>query len=109
MHAGHKTGFYIDQRDNRRLVQDLATRLARDAGRAPCALNCFCYTGAFSLAAHRGGGGETWSIDSSADALAVESKLDSGCGRTLEWRCNAVWSSAANRLGWVRAGAEDKP
>src|SRR5262249_31393407 len=46
---GHKTGFYIDQRDNRRLAQDIAARLARDGIAAPRALNCFCYTGAFSL------------------------------------------------------------
>lgn len=68
---GHKTGFYIDQRDNRRLAGELAARLARDLGRPPRTLNCFCYTGGFSLAAHRGGLGETWSIDSSADALAL--------------------------------------
>jgi len=68
---GHKTGFYIDQRDNRRLAQDLAARLARERGVAPRVLNCFCYTGAFSLAARRGGGGETWSIDASGDALSV--------------------------------------
>jgi 23S rRNA (cytosine1962-C5)-methyltransferase len=60
---GHKTGFYIDQRDNRRLVASLA------AGKR--VLNCFCYTGGFSLAALRAGATETWSIDSSADALAV--------------------------------------
>jgi 23S rRNA (cytosine1962-C5)-methyltransferase len=68
---GHKTGFYIDQRDNRRLARDIAACLVDTAGRAPRTLNCFCYTGGFSLAAHRGGAGETWSIDSSADALAV--------------------------------------
>jgi 23S rRNA (cytosine1962-C5)-methyltransferase len=60
---GHKTGFYIDQRDNRRLLAGLA------AGRR--VLNCFCYTGGFSLAALRGGAAEAWSIDSSADALEV--------------------------------------
>jgi 23S rRNA (cytosine1962-C5)-methyltransferase len=68
---GHKTGFYLDQRDNRRLAQDVAVRLARESARAPRVLNCFCYTGGFSMSAHRGGGGETWSIDSSADALAL--------------------------------------
>ena len=68
---GHKTGFYIDQRENRRLAGELAARLARHAGVLPRVLNCFCYTGGFSLAAHRGGRGETWSIDSSADALAI--------------------------------------
>lgn len=68
---GHKTGFYIDQRDNRRLAGELAARLRHDLGRPPRTLNCFSYTGGFSLAAHRGGQGETWSIDSSADALAL--------------------------------------
>jgi 23S rRNA (cytosine1962-C5)-methyltransferase len=68
---GHKTGFYIDQRDNRRRARELAARLARQLGRAPRVLNCFCYTGAFSLAAALGGAGECISIDSSAEALAL--------------------------------------
>jgi 23S rRNA (cytosine1962-C5)-methyltransferase len=68
---GHKTGFYIDQRDNRQLAGELAARVARGTGDAPRILNCFCYTGGFSLAAHRGGRGDTLSIDSSADALAI--------------------------------------
>jgi 23S rRNA (cytosine1962-C5)-methyltransferase len=59
---GHKTGFYIDQRDNRHLLARLAP------GRT--VLNCFCYTGGFTLAALKGGASEAWSIDSSADALA---------------------------------------
>jgi 23S rRNA (cytosine1962-C5)-methyltransferase len=102
---GHKTGFYIDQRDNRRLAQDLATRLARDAGRAPRALNCFCYTGAFSLAAHRGGGGETWSIDSSADALAVARAQWEGNGFSAD---RARWEEADvfEALRALRTGGE---
>ncbi|HUL63803.1 MAG TPA: class I SAM-dependent methyltransferase [Burkholderiaceae bacterium] len=83
---GHKTGFYIDQRDNRRLAQDLAARLARGGLGAPRVLNCFCYTGAFSLAAHRGGGGETWSIDSSADALVLARK---------QWEANGFSEATA--------------
>lgn len=59
--AGHKTGFYIDQRDNRALVAALS------GGRS--VLNCFCYTGGFSLAARRAGAAQTVSIDSSAEAL----------------------------------------
>ena len=58
---GHKTGFYIDQRDNRQMLAALA------AGRT--VLNCFCYTGGFTLAALKAGAREAWSIDSSADAL----------------------------------------
>jgi 23S rRNA (cytosine1962-C5)-methyltransferase len=83
---GHKTGFYIDQRDNRRLAHDLSARLAADSGRAPRVLNCFCYTGGFSLAAHRGGGGEVWSIDSSADALFLAQK---------QWALNGFSTNAA--------------
>jgi 23S rRNA (cytosine1962-C5)-methyltransferase len=60
---GHKTGFYVDQRDNRGLVQHWAA--GRDV------LNCFCYTGGFSLAALRGGATRVVSIDSSGEALAL--------------------------------------
>lgn len=61
--TGHKTGFYIDQRDNRRLVMEHASN--RDV------LNCFCYTGGFSLAALKGGANSVISIDSSGEALAM--------------------------------------
>ncbi|KVD51791.1 23S rRNA methyltransferase [Burkholderia ubonensis] len=60
---GHKTGFYVDQRDNRALVTQYAN--GRDV------LNCFCYTGGFSLAALKGGAARVVSIDSSGDALAL--------------------------------------
>lgn len=60
---GHKTGFYIDQRDNRALVQQFAQD--RDV------LNCFCYTGGFSLAALKGGAKRVVSVDSSGEALAL--------------------------------------
>ncbi len=60
--AGHKTGFYLDQRDNRKRVGELAE------GRE--VLNCFCYTGGFTLNALAGGAKSVLSVDSSADALA---------------------------------------
>ncbi len=59
--GGHKTGFYLDQRENRRLVRELS------AGRS--VLNCFCYTGGFSLQALAGGASQVLSIDSSGPAL----------------------------------------
>jgi 23S rRNA (cytosine1962-C5)-methyltransferase len=68
---GHKTGFYIDQRDNRALTGLLTQQLARDLARAPRVLNCFSYTGGFSLAALIGGASAVMSIDSSADALEL--------------------------------------
>lgn len=60
---GHKTGFYIDQRESRALVQEYSAE--RDV------LNCFCYTGGFSLAALKGGARRVVSIDSSGEALAL--------------------------------------
>lgn len=59
---GHKTGFYLDQRTNRHIVGKLA--------RGKEMLNCFCYTGGFSLHALAEGVAHVTSIDSSGDALA---------------------------------------
>jgi 23S rRNA (cytosine1962-C5)-methyltransferase len=58
---GHKTGFYLDQRDNRLLVRQHAP------GRE--VLDCFCYTGGFALNALAGGARSVLAVDSSADAL----------------------------------------
>ena len=60
--AGHKTGFYLDQRDNRKRIGELSQ------GRE--VLNCFCYTGGFTLNALAGGAKSVLSVDSSAGALA---------------------------------------
>ena len=59
--AGQKTGFFIDQRDNRRAVG----ALARDRD----VLNCFCYTGGFTLSALAAGARSVLSVDSSGEAL----------------------------------------
>jgi 23S rRNA (cytosine1962-C5)-methyltransferase len=63
--AGHKTGFYLDQRDNRRLFADSVRHFGLKR-----VLNCYCYTGGFSVAALAGGAAQVTSIDSSAPALA---------------------------------------
>ena len=62
---GHKTGFYLDQRDNRQ-------HFAQAVRHFGCAevLNCYSYTGGFSLAALAGGAQRVTSVDSSAPALA---------------------------------------
>ena len=62
--TGHKTGFYLDQRDNRRLFADTV----RHFGFAEV-LNCYCYTGGFSVAALAGGAARVIGIDSSGPAL----------------------------------------
>lgn len=60
---GQKTGFFVDQRDNRALLE----RYAR--GRE--VLNMFCYTGGFSVYAMRGGAKRVCSVDSSGKAIAL--------------------------------------
>ena len=62
--SGHKTGYYLDQRDNRALF----ARMVRQFG-CQRVLNCFAYTGGFSIAALAGGAREVISVDSSAPAL----------------------------------------
>ena len=61
--AGQKTGFFLDQRDNRALAASLAQGAE--------VLNAFCYTGGFSLAALRGGALKVDSIDTSEEALVL--------------------------------------
>jgi 23S rRNA (cytosine1962-C5)-methyltransferase len=61
LQSGHKTGFYLDQHLNRRLVRDLS------AGRE--VLDCFCYSGGFTCSALFGGAASVLSIDSSTEAL----------------------------------------
>jgi 23S rRNA (cytosine1962-C5)-methyltransferase len=61
---GQKTGLFLDQRENRRLVRELAR------GRAE-ALNCFSYTGGFSVAAALGGARHVVSVDVDAEAIAL--------------------------------------
>lgn len=62
--TGHKTGFYLDQRDSRRLFSQWTKRLGFSR-----VLNCYCYTGGFTVAALAGGAGHVTSIDSSGPAL----------------------------------------
>jgi 23S rRNA (cytosine1962-C5)-methyltransferase len=61
--SGHKTGFYLDQRENRLRVLQLAA--GRDV------LDCFCYTGGFTVNALAGGAKSVLSVDSSAEALKL--------------------------------------
>ncbi len=60
---GQKTGFFLDQRENRELVKRYA--------RGRTVLNTFCYTGGFSVYAMAGGAREVCSVDSSERAVAL--------------------------------------
>lgn len=66
---GQKTGFFVDQRENRRLVGELA--------KGHRVLNCFGYTGGFSLAALRGGAEYVETVDISKKAIEL-------CNRNVE-------------------------
>jgi 23S rRNA (cytosine1962-C5)-methyltransferase len=62
---GHKTGYYLDQRDSRKLFADTVRHFGCQR-----VLNCYSYTGGFSVAALAGGAAQVTSVDSSAPALA---------------------------------------
>ena len=81
-YEGQKTGFFVDQRENRKLVQDLA--------KGHRVLNCFGYTGGFSLAALRGGAEYVETVDISRKAIDL-------CNRNVELN----FGSAAPHQGTV--------
>jgi 23S rRNA (cytosine1962-C5)-methyltransferase len=88
--AGQKTGFFLDQRENRQAVK----RLARDR----TVLDCFCYSGGFSVGAGAGGAASILGVDISPEALswAERSAAENG----LAGRCKFV---AANAFDYLRA------
>jgi 23S rRNA (cytosine1962-C5)-methyltransferase len=96
--AGQKTGFFLDQRENRRAVEQLA--------RGADVLNAFSFTGGFSLYAARGGARSVASLDISPHALA-------GAERNFALNRDQPVISAcrheiiqANAFDWLEANAE---
>ncbi|MEW6573265.1 MAG: class I SAM-dependent rRNA methyltransferase [Bacillota bacterium] len=63
LHTGQKTGFFLDQRENRRAVAALASGAS--------VLDCFCYTGGFAVSAARGGAASVLAVDASGAALGL--------------------------------------
>jgi 23S rRNA (cytosine1962-C5)-methyltransferase len=77
---GHKTGFYLDQRDARAAVGPLAN--------GGDVLNCFAYTGGFGLFARACGAASVTQVDVSSDALALarrNEELQHMCGTKMEY------------------------
>src|SRR5512136_3508199 len=72
--AGQKTGFFLDQRENRQVVKGLA--------RGREVLDCFCYSGGFSVSAGAGGASSVLGVDISTEALswAERSAGENGLG-----------------------------
>lgn len=84
--SGQKTGFYLDQRNNRAKIRTLA----KDKE----VLNCFCYSGGFSVYAKLGGAKSVLSIDSSEDALKQARHnfaLNGLATDATEWQCADVF------------------
>ncbi len=71
---GHKTGLYLDQRDNRAMLREIAA--GKDF------LNCFSYTGGFAVAALAGGAASVVDCDSSADVLELAGRNVALMGET---------------------------
>lgn len=63
INLGHKTGFYLDQRDNRKLLETFSSEGEM--------LNCFSYTGGFSVYAIKAGASKVVNLDSSLEALSL--------------------------------------
>ncbi len=85
--GGQKTGFFLDQRDNRKLVQGFS--------KGKRILNCFAYTGGFSVYAFHGAAAEVVSVESSAAACSAgaENLRQNGC--------------ATDRCRWVQEDVFD--
>lgn len=86
LHEGQKTGFFLDQRPNRLQVGELS--------KGKRVLNCFSYSGGFTMAAAQGGASEVVSVDISAEAVALGEQ-------------NAKLNGVADRCRWVTANAFD--
>ncbi len=69
--GGHKTGFYLDQRENRRALAELVGGCLERADNQLTLLNMFCYTGGFGLAAGHFGSARSVNVDSSYAALEL--------------------------------------
>ena len=85
---GQKTGFFLDQRENRQVVKGLAA--GRDV------LDCFCYSGGFTLSAAAGGATSVMGIDLSAEAIAWAERSAEQNG--LSSRCTFSTANAFDAL-----------
>ncbi|MEW6448014.1 MAG: class I SAM-dependent rRNA methyltransferase [Bacillota bacterium] len=87
LHTGQKTGFFLDQRENRRAVAELALG-AR-------ILDCFCYTGGFAVSAACGGAASVVGLDASGSALTLAAE-------------NAALNSVAEKCVFYEANCFDE-
>ncbi|MFO7713549.1 class I SAM-dependent rRNA methyltransferase [Desulfosarcina sp.] len=91
---GHKTGFYLDQRDNRACVAAYA--------RGAAMLNCFAYTGGFAVAALKAGAAHVTNVDSSAAVLKL-ARANVALNRLEETRVDDITADVFSLLRRYRA------
>lgn len=97
---GQKTGFFVDQRDNRSLLEHYSK------GRR--VLNMFCYTGGFSVYALRGGAELVHSVDSSAKAVSLtDANVSLNFPDNADGRHKAFALDAFKYLGEMNKGEYD--
>ena len=95
LERGQKTGFFIDQRENRNLLQSMS--------KGKNVLNVFSYTGGFSVAAMQGGASKVASLDSSARALELAEEAVS----LNHFETSEHESIEADALAYLKAGVGD--
>lgn len=95
---GQKTGFFVDQRDNRALLE----KYSKDRS----VLNMFCYTGGFSFYALRGGANLVHSVDSSSKAIMLTNR-NVGLNFPDDKRHEAFAEDAFKFLGGINKGDYD--
>lgn len=94
--SGQKTGFFVDQRDSRQLVHQVA--------KAKRVLNLFSYTGGFSIAAEMGGAKQVTSVDVSAPALDIlkrnyqENNLNADNAQVIHSDCFTYLENAQDKF-----------
>jgi 23S rRNA (cytosine1962-C5)-methyltransferase len=107
---GHKTGYYLDQRDNRHRFADMVRRF-----NCQRVLNAYCYTGGFSIAALHGGASHVVSVDSSQPALdrvqahVLLNGLDAARSEVVQADVNAYLREALKRGNSFDAIVLDPP
>lgn len=99
---GQKTGYFLDQRENRAAIAPYVRSAVTASGGAPPpgarVLDCFCYTGGFAVAAGLAGAREVTAVDSSAEALALVAE-----NATLNGLADRVITVEANVFDFLRA------
>ncbi|MDE2855743.1 MAG: class I SAM-dependent rRNA methyltransferase [Chloroflexota bacterium] len=100
--GGHKTGFYLDQRDNRRALAELANRIREGAQAKPRLLNLFSYSGGFAVSAGGTGGIHSINVDSSYAALELAEANFKRNGCNPDRRGDAVELIQADAFDYLR-------